>query len=149
MDAIVVASGSGHTHGGLLFGLRALGCQAQVHGICARRDAARQATRIATVTSKIAELLGCENPVKPVEILTWDGSLAPGYGRIGESTRSALRLMARTEGLFLDPVYTAKAFAGVLGLLKDGTLRPGMRVLFVHTGGLPSLFAYADEVLAG
>ena len=148
MDAIVIASGSGQTHGGLLFGLRAFASQAQVHGICVRRDAPQQSARLATVTSELATLIGCENPVQPADILTWDGSLAPGYGKVGENTRAAMRLMARKEGLFLDPVYTAKTFAGVLGLLKERTIRPGTRVLFVHTGGLPSLFAYLDEVLA-
>ncbi len=148
MAAIVVASGSGLTHGGLLFGLRASGSQALVWGICVRRDAAEQSARLATATSNLAELLGVDNPVSRSDILTWDGALAPGYGQVGANTRAAMRIMAHQEGLFLDPVYTAKAFAGVLGLVKNGTIRPGTRVLFAHTGGLPSLFAYQDEVLA-
>lgn len=55
-------------------------------------------------------------------------------------------ILARFEGLFLDPVYTAKCFAGVLGLLDEQRIKPGMRVLFVHTGGQPALFAYQTEI---
>jgi len=79
---------------------------------------------------------------------SWDGALAPGYGQVGRQTAEAMTLMARYEGLFLDPVYTAKTFAGVLGLLEEGTIRPGNRVLFVHTGGQPALFAYQAEIEA-
>ncbi|WP_171174253.1 D-cysteine desulfhydrase family protein [Ruegeria sp. HKCCD8929] len=145
-DAIVVASGSGATHGGLLYGLRRLGSQVPVHGICVRRAAAAQSERLNVVTTKIAALLGQDNPVTPSDILTWDGALAPGYGRMGAQAREAMTLMARMEGLFLDPVYTAKTFAGVPGLLAEGQLRPGSRVLFVHTGGIPALFAYQNDI---
>jgi len=55
-------------------------------------------------------------------------------------------MMARQEGLFLDPVYTGKSFAGVPGLVKEGTIKPGERVLFIHTGGQPALFAYQSEL---
>lgn len=145
-DAIVVASGSGATHGGLLTGLRALGATMPVYGICVRRDAAKQTARLQTVLRKISELLGTTAEFSDGEILTWDGALAPGYGQVGEPMKLALKMMAEYEGLFLDPVYTAKAFAGVLGLLQDGQIQPGMRVLFIHTGGVPSLFAYQDEL---
>ena len=146
-DAVVIASGSGMTHAGLLFGLRALGVKSDVYGICVRRDAEQQSGRIQTVTDNLAKLLDRENPVSAQDILVWDGALAPGYGGIGTNTRAAMTLMARSEGLFLDPVYTAKAFAGVVGLAGEGTISPGAKVLFVHTGGLPALFAYGAEVL--
>ena len=146
-DAIVVPSGSGATHAGLLAGLRALGVTTPVYGICVRRDAAQQAARLQTVLGKISGLLGDRLKVSAKEILTWDGSLVPGYGQIGDRMKSALSMMAQFEGLFLDPVYTAKAFAGVLGLLEDGKIEPGMRVLFLHTGGVPALFAYQDELM--
>jgi L-cysteate sulfo-lyase len=145
-DAVVVASGSGATHGGLLTGLRALGATVPVYGICVRRDAAQQSTRLRTVLHKIAELLDGTAKVADNDILTWDGALAPGYGQIGAPMKRALKMMAEYEGLFLDPVYTAKAFAGVLGLLQDRQIQPGMRVLFIHTGGVPALFAYQDEL---
>ena len=145
-DAIVVASGSGATHGGLLAGLRALGVQTPVHGICVRRDADRQRARMVTLMDRIATLLPGNDPVARADILIWDGALAPGYGRMGPRAAEALHLMARLEGLLLDPVYTAKAFAGVPGLLQEGGIAPGSRVLFLHTGGQPALFAYQDEI---
>ncbi|MBL4768576.1 MAG: D-cysteine desulfhydrase family protein [Rhodobacteraceae bacterium] len=144
-DAVVVASGSGATHAGLLTGLRALGATMPVYGICVRRNAEQQTARLQTVLSKISKLLGNAN-VPNLGILTRDDALAPGYGQISERVKGALKMMAQYEGLFLDPVYTAKAFAGVLELLQGGEIQPGMRVLFIHTGGVPALFAYQEEL---
>jgi L-cysteate sulfo-lyase len=145
-DAIVVASGSGATHGGLLTGLRAMGAKLPVYGVCVRRDATQQSIRLQTVLRKISDLLEVTVELTERDILTWDGALAPGYGQVGDPMKQALKMMAEYEGLFLDPVYTAKAFAGVLGLVQDSQIQPGMRVLFIHTGGVPALFAYQDEL---
>lgn len=145
-DAVVVASGSGATHGGLLTGLRALGATMPVYGICVRRDRAQQLARLQVLVGRISELLGAGLDIPAKDILTWDKALAPGYGQVGDRLKQALTMMAQYEGLFLDPVYTAKTFAGVLGLLDDGLIQPGMRVLFIQTGGLPALFAYQDEL---
>jgi len=141
-DAIVVASGSGATHAGLLYGLRAVGSTTKVFGSCVRRAANEQTVRLTTITEKISTLLNVESAVTPQDILTWDGALAPGYGLPSAKMHAALRLMATMEGLFLDPVYTAKGFAAVAGLLSEGRLERGMRVLFIHTGGVPALFGY-------
>lgn len=143
-DAIVVASGSGATHGGLLTGLRSLGSTAPVYGICVRRNSIEQSARLKIVTQKISTLLGQSETVAASSILTWDGALAPGYGLPGSKTREAISLMAQSEGLFLDPVYTGKSFAGLIDLLKERQIESGMRVLFVHTGGQPALFAYQN-----
>jgi len=148
-DAVVVASGSGVTHAGLLAGLRACGANVPVHGICVRRDATAQRARLIEVGRRLGQLTEKEAFFGMDDIHTWDGSLAPGYGQIGERTREALHLMARKEGLFLDPVYTAKAFAGVRGLLENGQIKAGQKVLFVHTGGLPALFAYQTDLTQG
>ncbi len=145
-DCMVVASGSGLTHFGLLAGLRALGCRTPVHGICVRRDAAAQAQRLATVGANLDALLNCDPITGASDILTWDGALEPGYGHVGPPAREAIMMMARQEGLFLDPVYTGKSFAGVPGLLNEGVIKPGERVLFIHTGGQPALFAYQSEL---
>lgn len=147
-DAIVVASGSGATHGGLLAGLRLLGSQVPVYGSCVRRSAVEQTDRLETLIGNLSSLLGHDTAIAPSDILTWDAALAPGYGKIGPPTIEALTLMAQYEGLFLDPVYTAKGFAAVLGLLKDQRIQPGARVLFIHTGGTPALFGYQSEILA-
>lgn len=148
-DAVVIPSGSGATHAGFLAGLRALAAEVPVHGICVRRDAAAQSARLGEVTDRLADLLGVAPWVKAEDLRTHDGALAPGYGQVGDKVRRAIRLMAATEGLFLDPVYSGKCFAGLIDLVEQGDIAPGSKVLFVHTGGFPALFAYQDELLEG
>ncbi len=143
-DEVVVASGSGHTHGGLLFGLRWLGCDVPVTGVCVRRDAASQRERILARTAEVADLLDVDNPVTPADIVLSDEFLAPGYGLAGSATNEAISLAACLEGLLVDPVYTGKALAGAM----DRASKTTDTVLYVHTGGTPALFAYQHE-LAG
>jgi D-cysteine desulfhydrase family pyridoxal phosphate-dependent enzyme len=145
-DCAVVASGSALTHAGFLCGLRALRHGAPVHGACVRRPAGAQRDRVMTVVAKLATLLGTAPLLGNDDVLTWDMALAPGYGRLGPPAREAIELMARHEGLFVDPVYTAKSLAVLIALARDGTIPRGARVLFVHTGGLPALFAYEPEL---
>ena len=145
-DCAVVASGSALTHAGFLCGLRALRHPAPVHGACVRRPAAAQRDRVTTVAAKLATLLGSAPLLGNDDILTWDMALAPGYGRLGPPAREAIAMMARHEGLFVDPVYTAKSLAVLIALARDGTIPKGARVLFIHTGGLPALFAYEPEL---
>lgn len=151
VDDVVIASGSGHTHAGLLFGLRALGWGGPVHGICVRRAARLQRPRIADHCERIAALLGLPNPVAAADINTYDDVLAPGYGVMNDAVAEAIRTCAHLDGLLLDPVYTGRAMAGLFQCVRDGRLRPGSRVLFIHTGGLPAIFGYAtrleDEVI--
>jgi len=147
-DAVVLASGSGLTHIGLLAGLRLAGCDAPVFGSCVRRDRWLQTQRLNSVAQNLANLLGSQELLASHDILTWDGALAPGYGRLNEASVSAMRTAARLEGMFLDPVYTAKSFAALQGLLKAGKLEPGMKVVFLHTGGLPALFGYQELLTA-
>ena len=146
-DVGIVPSGSGATHGGLLTGLRLSGINSPIYGICVRRDAVQQKNRMNRLTQKLAELLEIERPFKQEDILTWDGSLAPGYGQIGQKSLYALKLMAQTEGIMLDPVYTSKTFAGLLGLLEEGRILPGQKVLMLHTGGLPAIFSYQESLI--
>ena len=145
-DAAVVPSGSGVTHGGFLTGVRLAGITAPVFGICVRRDARQQKARLERVTAELARLMGIPRPFAGGEILTWDGALAPGYGRADPATRAALQRMAAVEGILLDPVYSAKTFAGLLGLLEEGAISKGQKVLLLHTGGLPALFAYQNAL---
>lgn len=138
----VVASGSGATHGGLLFGLRALGCQDPVLGICVRRPVGAQIPRLFDRCREIGELLEMENPVHEDDIALFDDSLAPGYGQMSPALTEAIQMMARREGVLLDPVYTGKVFAGLLALRRRGIIPDGERVVFWHTGGGPGLFGY-------
>ena len=144
-DGIVVPSGSGTTHAGLLVGLRAAGSEVPVYGISVRRDAKRQAERILrTARTTGEELLGVADLVDKTDVVVHDDWLAPGYGHPSEDTLEAIRIAAQREGLLLDPVYSGKAFAGLVGLVRRGDLRSHATVLFIHTGGTPALFGYAN-----
>ncbi len=144
-DEIVVASGSALTHAGLLFGLRALGLSVPVRGICVRRGAAAQAPRVAQRLRDLNALTGLSVTFGADDVRVFDGALAPGYGKLNPATQHAIERAAQREGLFLDPVYTGKTMAGLIQLAERGELA-GERVLFWHTGGLPALFAYADQL---
>ena len=144
-DEIVVASGSGHTHGGLLFGLRALGCKIPVTGICVRRDAEAQRPRLIARCREIAELLGIASPVVDSDIRLDDRYLAPGYGRLNEPTVEAIEMAARFEALILDPVYTGKTMAGFLTRARDDA-GGDKALLFIHTGGSPAVFGYGPTL---
>ncbi len=144
MDHLVVSSGSGATHAGLLFGLRALGSNIGVIGVCPRRDAESQTQRIAGHVEKLTKMLDIQSGVSSEDICLTDVSLSPGYGQLNDATLEALSLSARCEGLFLDPVYTAKAMAGLLHLARKREISGN--VLFWHTGGQPALFGYGDQL---
>ena len=143
IDEFVVPSGSGATHSGFLFGLRALGCDAPVTGICVRRDAAAQRPRLVSRFEEIAKLLETENPVREADIVLRDEFLPPGYGKLNPPTSQAISLAARTEALMLDPVYTGKTMAGFIDI---GRAAPDRSLLFLHTGGAPAMFGYAADL---
>jgi len=143
IDAFIVPSGSGMTHGGFLVGLRLLGVSAPVFGICVRRDADTQAQRIANNCRNVEELLGLSAVVSDEDVHTVDAVLSPGYGRLNDATYEAVLLAARTEGLLLDTVYSGRALAGLVHLAKKGDIAPGSKVVFLHTGGTPALFGYS------
>ncbi|MEO1293555.1 MAG: D-cysteine desulfhydrase family protein [Pseudomonadota bacterium] len=145
-DVYVVGSGSGSTHTGLLAGLRGAGSRARVIGGCVRRGAELQKPRIRRIMDRLAALYPPAGTVSDDDIRVWDGALHPGYGLHGPLGAAALKLVARAEGLILDPVYTAKSFATIPALVETGEIPKGARVCFVHTGGLGALFAYEDAL---
>ncbi len=142
---IVVASGSGNTHAGLLFGLRALGSPIRVTGVCVRREAAAQRERIRDRVREVAALLSYDPVVEEVDIVLDDRFLAPGYGCLNDAAIEAMRLAAQCEALILDPVYTAKTLASMIALVRDNDRRCNR--LFLHTGGTPAVFAYGQELM--
>ena len=144
IDEVVAASGSGNTHAGLLFGLRALGSPITVTGICVRRPAEAQRGRVAARCREIAELLGVEPVVEDRDIHLIDDFLTPGYGQLNQATIEAIGMAAQTEALILDPVYTGKTMAGFIQRARQA--EPGRSLLFVHTGGMPAVFAYGTAL---
>jgi D-cysteine desulfhydrase family pyridoxal phosphate-dependent enzyme len=141
---IVLPSGSGATHAGLLYGLRALGRETPVLGVCVRRPADRQAPRLRACCGEIATLLGASNPVADDDVQVTDAFLAPGYGRLNDATRQAILTGAAREALMLDPVYSGKAMAGFLDWARNAG--EAETLVFLHTGGTPGIFAYGEAV---
>ena len=142
-DSIVCASGSALTHAGLLVGMRAIGASMPLLGRCVRRRASLQRPRVAKRAAEIAAMIDRAGLVGADDVDASDEVFAPGYGEMSDAVREAISLAARQEALLLDPVYTGKAMAGLIALVRSGRIEQGSQVLFVHTGGLPILFAYS------
>ena len=147
-DHVVVPSGSGLTHAGFLVGARAVGWDVLVHGVCVRRDADLQHARVLGRSREVADLLGGV-AISDADIDVSDTVLAPGYGQLNDQVRAAISLAARSDAILLDPVYSGRTFAGLIDCVKTGKITLGDRVLFIHTGGLPALFAYESELGRG
>ena len=145
-DAVVCASGSALTHAGTLVGMRAIGETMPVHGICVRRDASRQRPRVAKRADELATMIDRPDAFDEADIHVSDEVHPPGYGKLNDATREAMSMGARLEALLLDPVYTGKAMAGLIAHVRSGRIAAGSRVLFLHTGGLPALFAYGAKL---
>lgn len=146
IDLIVTASGSGTTHTGLVAGLRALGRNIPVYGICVRRDKDVQFDRVFNKSKLVAEMIGWNGEITEEDIRLTDATLAPGYGRLNSAVKEAIDLSAKLEGLLVDPVYTGKALAGLIHLIRSGEVADNKRILFIHTGGTPALFGYPELV---
>jgi D-cysteine desulfhydrase len=142
---IIVPNGSGGMHAGLSAGFAVLGAGAakvKSFAVLARVEDARRGT-LEKINATLALL---ESPgVSPDEVNISGAQLGEGYGIPTEAMKKAVRLMARQEGLLLDPVYSGKAFAGLLDDIANGALTPGQNVLFIMSGGTPALFAYRKE----
>lgn len=140
-DAIVHASSSGGTQAGLVAGCRALGWPTRVIGVSADENAATLRGMVEEIIEGIPDVL----PNVPVgggaAVEVDDRFVGEGYGIPTPASRDAQSLAARTEALFLDPTYTAKAMAGLIAHCRSGTLARARTVLFWHTGGLPGIFA--------
>lgn len=146
-ETIVVPSGSGLTHAGLLVGLRAMGWRVPVTGICVRRDASQQRARILDRAALLAEMIGRKGLISEADVEVDDCALLPGYGQFNPQTQEAVKLCARLEGLLLDPVYSGRTMAGLVKRARAGEIDANSRVLFIHTGGLAALFAYQNVLL--
>lgn len=148
IDHVVCASGSGGTHAGLVAGLWANRSGIPVTGISVRAERTPQEAKILDLARRTLRLAGVEDelPAEAVEVV--DDYVGPGYSLPTDEMVEAIQLFARTEGVLLDPVYTGKTAAGLVGLVREGRFEPDQNVLFVHTGGSPALYAYQDVVLS-
>ncbi len=148
-DVHVFATSSGGTQAGMILGahLARLPDSARVLGISVDERAGTLGARVANLANDGARLLGLDWRVGDDAAEINDDYLGSGYAVIGELEREAIRLAARLEGLLIDPVYTGRAFGGMIDLIRRGELRRGERVLFWHTGGTAALFAFGEELV--
>jgi L-cysteate sulfo-lyase len=148
-DTHVFASSSGGTQAGMILGaaLAELAPTSRILGISVDMPAATLATNVARLANSAADLLGLDWQIDPAAVLVDDDYIGAGYAVVGNQEREAIRLLARHEGILLDPVYTGRAFAGLIDLIRRGELTTGQRVLFWHTGGTAALFAFGEDLL--
>ncbi|MCD6519234.1 MAG: D-cysteine desulfhydrase family protein [Anaerolineae bacterium] len=147
-DHIVLATSSGGTQAGLITGARALNFRGRILGISVDKTADVLSPHILELAQLTATHLGFRFELRPEAVKVNDDYLGGGYGVMGKPEKEAIFLLARTEGLLVDPVYTGRAMAGLLDLIRKGAFSSGEKILFWHTGGIPALFAYAEQLLS-
>lgn len=145
-DYLVVPSGSGGTHAGIVVGVHGNSLNIPVLGMNVSRKRDVQEELIYNLVKATAERLGCSLPPRE-SVVCFDEYVGAGYSRPTPGMIEAVQLLAQTEGILLDPVYTGKQMAGLIDLVRKGYFKPTDKVLFLHTGGSPALYAYTDVVM--
>ena len=148
IDFIVVPSSSGGTQAGLVLGAAASGYRGKILGISIDQEAGVLQTQVAALATATATHLGLEPVTLAGLVEVNDDYLGGGYGVVCDGEREAIETVAQTEGILLDPVYTARAMAGLIDLIRWGAFTRGQRILFWHTGGIPNLFSYTEKLLS-
>ena len=139
---IVHATGSAGTQAGIVAGLAALGVDIPVIGISVRQPKIKQEEAVFNLACETAEYLGIGGAVTRDKVVAIDDYVGPGYGQATPEMVEAIRLTALREGILLDPVYSGKGMAGLIGLARKGHFDKEENVIFLHTGGAVALFAY-------
>ena len=147
IDRLVVASGSTGTHAGLLAGFYGCNMNIPIVGINVSRDPKDQDPLVYDLVQKTAERVGVRQGVPREAVVTFGDYWRPKYSVPNKKMVEAVSMMAKTEGILMDPVYTGKALAGFIDLSRKGYFKKGENILFVHTGGSPVLYAYIKPVL--
>lgn len=141
---IVVPSGSAGTHAGMVVGMTGVNGNIPISGINVSRPKDVQEEIVYKLAAVTAERLQVRGGVSRETIVCYGDYVGPGYSLPTEAMIEAVRLFAKTEAILLDPVYTGKAAAGLIDLVRKGAFAKGSNVLFLHTGGSPALYAYLD-----
>jgi len=148
IDHIVVPSGSAGTHAGMAVGIGGTNANIAISGINVSRPKDEQEEIVFELAQQTAELLGIQGGVARDDIVCYSEYVGPGYSLPTEAMVEAVKLFALEEAILLDPVYSGKAAAGLIDLLRKGAFAKGENVLFLHTGGSPALYAYLDTFRA-
>lgn len=142
VDHIIHATGSAGTQAGLVTGLKAINANIPVLGIGVAAPSKIQEERVFALAEKTADLIGAPGVVARADIIANDAHIGEGYGIPTEGMTEAVTLAARLEGLLFDPVYSGKALAGMIDLVRKGQFSRDETLVFLHTGGAPGLFGY-------
>lgn len=145
-DYIVLASGSGSTHAGLTVGAQLVRARTKIVGISVSGDKAEVTDCVKTIAEETLEALG-ETADLTDGVIVFDDYNKKGYGILNKEIVRAISLVAETEGILLDPVYTGKAMAGLLDLIERGYFEKGENIVFLHSGGTPALFPYREQIM--
>ena len=144
IDRVVCASGSTGTHAGLVTGFYGNNANLPVIGINVSRTKEVQEPLVYELVRKTAARVGVADEIPKEAVLCFGEYVGPGYSLPTPSMIEAVKLLARNEGILLDPVYTGKTMAGLIDLVRKGYFDRNENILFVHTGGSPALYAYLD-----
>ncbi|MBN2395922.1 MAG: D-cysteine desulfhydrase family protein [Candidatus Atribacteria bacterium] len=147
IDSIILADGGLGTQSGLILGLKYFHLPLKVIGISVLPHKKQALQEIISLTNETAALLELDVQIMPEDIIFFDDYIGEGYGIPTSGCIQAIRLVAQTEGIFLDPVYTGKAFAGLIDLIGKGYFKKDEKILFIHTGGIAANFAYYEELI--
>jgi len=143
-DHVIVPSGSAGTHAGFLLGMLACNMNIPVTGIGVNRKKPVQEQAVFDLMRQTADLIGAVVNIPRETVVAYDDYVGPGYSLPTAAMAEAVTLLARTESILLDPVYSGKAMSGLIDFVRKGMFPTGSNVLFLHTGGSPALFAYED-----
>jgi len=144
IDHVVHATGSTGTQAGMAVGLVGINSGVPLLGISVRATKSIQEDNVFRLASATAERVGCPGIVDRSDVVANSDYVGEGYGIPNEGTIEAIRMMARLEGILLDPVYSGKGMAGLIDLIRTGHFKRGQNVVFLHTGGSVGLFGYTD-----
>lgn len=144
-EAVLLPVGSGATLAGWVLGSKLFSAPWRVEGVSVSRPAAEVSARAVALAREAAALLGVDCDIQLRDAVVHDGFIGAGYGIASPDGNAAIALVARAQGIFLDPVYTGKAMAAYRALLSQGQFKGVKTVLFLHTGGQPGLFAAEDR----
>lgn len=147
IDHMVIPSGSAGTHAGIVAGMVGVNANIPITGVSVNRNKELQTNAVWNLAKATAERVGVPVEITKDMVQVTDEYVGPGYSLPSDEMIEAVQLLARTEGILLDPVYTGKVMAGLIGMVREGKFKKEDNVLFLHTGGSPALYAYEATVL--
>ena len=149
IDHIVHATGSAGTQAGLVVGLAGIRSGVPLLGIGVRAPKAKQEENVFRLAAATCEVLGCQGAVTPADVVANCDYVGSGYGFSTSGSIEAIQMVARLEGILLDPVYSGKGMAGLISLCRSGFFKKKQNIVFIHTGGSVGLFGYVKDFAYG